>query len=227
MKKRLLRCAAALTVALTLVMAPTLALADDVEVSAAAKVGTLGIGVDLDIGINEYLHARIGVGALKWNYGITVDDLKYDFGMGLYTLGLFLDWHPGGTGFRLTGGVIFNNHDISADTTPKADRMYSIGGNEYPGAVIGKVEAEAKFNQFAPYVGFGYGADFGNNGHWSFHMDVGVMWWGSPDVDLTAANAALVPGLKQDIDDEVAKVEDDLKNFRFYPVLAVGVSYRF
>lgn len=228
MKKSLVLSIAALALFITMIiMAPAAKATEPGEVSGAVKIGTLGLGVDFDISINDYLHARVGLGAMKWSYGVTVDDLKYDFGMGLYTLGLFLDWHPGGTGFRLTGGVIVNTHDISASTTPKPGEMYTIGNESYPGAVLGKLEAEANFNQIAPYIGFGYGAAFDKAGHWSFHLDVGMMWWGSPSVDLTASNASLVPGLQAQLDQEAKKIEDDIKFIQFYPVFSVGVAYRF
>ncbi len=228
MKKSLSLSIAALTLVITMAICPLASQATEPgEVSAAVKVGTLGLGVDLDIGINDYLHARVGLGAMRWSYGVTIDEMKYDFAMGLYTLGLFMDWHPGGSGFRLTGGVIINSHDINARTTPKPDKLYTIGEQSYLGATLGEMQADANFNQFAPYIGFGYGADFDQAGHWSFHLDVGVMWWGSPAVGLSAANAALVPGLQEQLDIEAKKIEDDLSMLQFYPVFSVGVAYRF
>lgn len=225
MIKRLTMSIAALLIILSIAVTPVAA--DEPEFSVAAKLGTLGLGVDLDLGINKFFHARLGLGALKWGFDTSIDNLKYDFDMSLYTLGLFLDYHPGGSGFRLTGGVIINTHDISADTTPNPTDTYTIGDVSYTGAALGDLKAEAQYNQFAPYVGVGYGADFGNTGNWSFHMDLGVMWWGSPNVDLTASNENLVPGLAAELDKEAQKVEDDLKFMQWYPVLAVGVSYRF
>jgi hypothetical protein len=59
---------------------------------------------------------------------------------------------------------------------------------------------------------------------------LGAFYQGSPKVGLKATfvNPALVPPtFAADLEAERQKTEDDLKNYKVYPVLAFGVSYRF
>jgi len=36
-----------------------------------------------------------------------------------------------------------------------------------------------------------------------------------------------VPGLQADIDKEIQSINDDVKKFRLFPVIQLGLSYRF
>ena len=197
------------------------------EVAGYAKIGTLGVEGGLEAQLNQYLSLRFGAGYLGWNFNKEVDDVDYDFDLSLFTVGGYLDWHPGATGFRLTAGVIYNANDFDGKATPSPTSTFSIGDGEYTGAMLGNMNASAEFNQIAPYVGLGYGNAFGEGSRWSFQFDLGVMYWGSPDVTLDADNADLVPGLRANLNEEAQNIEDDLDFFTIYPVVSLGLAYHF
>ncbi|ADK84681.1 outer membrane protein domain-containing protein [Desulfarculus baarsii DSM 2075] len=205
-------------------VAPALA---DSPVAVTAKVGTLGLQADVTANFNEFIKGRLSLGALPFNHDISVDSVNYDFDIKLYTAGLLLDVHPFANSFRLSGGVIINSHDFSGSASPSADKTYNIGGTTYTGAQLGRMDADASFNKLAPYAGLGFSNAFTDDGHFGFAFDLGVMWWGSPDISLSATHQNLVPGLSDSLRKEEGKIEDDLNNFKFYPVASVGLSYSF
>ncbi|MCB2226460.1 MAG: hypothetical protein KQH53_07250 [Desulfarculaceae bacterium] len=198
------------------------------EVAVTGQIGTLGLQGQFTANINKYFDARIGVGAMpKWSFSADVSDIDYNFDMSLYTLGGFVDYHPMAGGFRVSAGVIVNNHDINSSVTPAKDKSYNIGGTTYPGAALGTLDAKADFNTLAPYLGIGY------NGVWrayerlSFTCELGVMFWGAPQVNLSSNMSSVVPGLKQSLQREESDLESQLDFLQYYPVAAVGVSWAF
>ena len=219
---------AALAVLLSCLTIPAPARAQQEAVAIGGQIGTLGLQGSVAFNLNEYLDVRMAVGAMpSWSFNVDVNDLKYDFDMSIYTLGGFLDWHPMAGGFRLSGGVILNNHDINSSVTPASDKSWDIGGTSYPGWVLGTLDAKADFNTVAPYVGLGYCGAFRNTGRLHFTFDLGVMFWGSPNVSLSANNAIPVPGLQESLRKEEEELEDQLNFLQYYPVAAIGVSWSF
>lgn len=47
------------------------------------------------------------------------------------------------------------------------------------------------------------------------------------DISLHSSNQNLAPSLADSLKRVESKVQDDLTNFKFYPVVTVSVSYRF
>jgi hypothetical protein len=86
------------------------------------------------------------------------------------------------------------------------------------------------FNKAAPYFGIGYGRPI--NRGLSLIFDLGVMSQGSPKskIDVTcgsAASAAQCAQLKSDAQAEQSKLDDSLHNFKYYPVISLGLAYTF
>ena len=74
----------------------------------------------------------------------------------------------------------------------------------------------------------GWNTAFGKNGNWGFTCDLGVIFQGSPSADFstngTLANDA---NFLANLAEEEKNLEDELENFQYYPVIAIGISYRF
>ena len=100
-----------------------------------------------------------------------------------------------------------------------------IGDTNYDSTQISNLDVTVDFNDIAPYVGIGFGNAVKSAG-FNFVADLGVIFQGTPKSEIsvtgTAANAAAA-----DIAKEQADLDDALGSFKVYPVLAVGLSYRF
>jgi hypothetical protein len=96
---------------------------------------------------------------------------------------------------------------------------------------VGDARGRADFGSLAPYVGLGYGRALSADGHFSFLFDLGVAFPGSPDVTLdvtcNAPNATLCAQLASDAAAEERELQDDADDYKYWPVLAIGVSYKF
>ncbi len=177
------------------------------------RAGTTGVGADVAWSVAPTLSARIGYSALNWNKDVSTDRVTYDGKLKLSNLNTFLDFSPLGP-FRLTGGFIFNNN------------RYDVRGDLLGGSLSGDVKAG---RSAAPYLGIGYGnvSGLGVN----FYADLGIMFQGSPRARLTAncggLSASGCTALQNEVAAEQQRLEDKLKDFKYYPVANIGITIGF
>ena len=201
-------------------------------IAVMGNVGTPGIGAQVTGRIFPNLNARIGFNGLSFNREFTETDITYDTDVDLRTIPALVDYFPNeDAGFRITGGLVYNGNKASGigQTTTNDEGLpsYRIGGTNFDVTEVGTLQADVDFPDFAPYIGVGWGNPVAFGKRWGFFMDLGVMFQRSPNVTVTAPGGANNPILASALQRERENLEDELKRFRFYPVLQVGVSYQF
>ncbi|HJV87681.1 MAG TPA: hypothetical protein VJ698_19585 [Noviherbaspirillum sp.] len=216
----------------TLAIAFTAANSHARDISASGDIGTTGIGFHATIPIKPNVNARVGLGYLGYSYHGRTNDMDYDLSLKAKTYDALLDWYPNtGSSFRLTAGVAYNGNRIDAQARPNSSGSYSIQGNTYDAASFGKVTGNVSFNKFAPYLGIGWGRPKTEKTGWSFATDVGVLLQGSPKTTLTSsgctAPAPMCAQFSSDVAKENAALHDEVSKFKVYPVLRIGLNYRF
>lgn len=204
--------------ALVLLAAAPAALADGFGLGA--KAGTPGIGLEGTFGMTEGLNLRGGYYLFDYSDTLNENGIEYDGDLELDNLGLFLDWHPFRGTFRVSvGGVQSGNAFIGT-----ADGELDVGENTY----TADLRADVDWGGFAPYFGVGWGNAVREAG-WSLSFDLGVMFTGEPTVSLTGtvSDPALQDQFEQDLAREEADLQNELDDVTLYPVIALGVAYRF
>ena len=214
-------------------------LAGAASMSAAAadfglsvEAGTTGLGIHAVVPVQKQLNARIGTSLLNYSFDGSTSNVDYDFKLKLKTLDALLDWYPADGAFRFTGGVVYNGNKITANGRPTAAGTYTLNGNTYTAASAGTLNGQVDFRNFAPYLGIGWGnAVAGDKAGFGFNADLGVLFQGSPRTSLAnngcTAPAPVCTQLAADVAAENVRLRDEVKDFKAYPVLRVGVSYRF
>jgi hypothetical protein len=195
--------------------------------SVVARVSTLGAGVEVESAFSDSFGGRIGVNYFPYQYSSTESDIDYDLDLNLLSASVLLDWHPYQGSFRITGGVLYNGNEL--DATAKSAATYSIGGMTYTGAEVGTLTGTIDFdNEVAPYLGIGWDTSFGKDNSVGFLFEIGTIYQGSPNVDLSADGLlAGDPTFLSELAQEEKDLEDDLEVFTVYPVIAIGLTYRF
>jgi hypothetical protein len=182
------------------------------------RAGTTGIGADVGFGIAPTLSARIGYSALKWNYDVNTSNANYNGHLKLSNLNGLLDFHPFGPAFRFTGGVILNSNKYEATGRPSNAAI--------PGSFNATVEPSRRA---APYLGIGWGNVSGTGVN--FYSDLGVMFMGAPkatlNADCSGLSASQCSAVQGQAAAEQARLEDQLKRFKAYPVLNIGLTIGF
>jgi hypothetical protein len=200
------------------------AMADEYAVGVTA--GTMGAGVTATTNIIQNVNLRINATGFSYNKSASSGtDIDFDAKLKLFGVGAVADYHPFGGDFRLSGGAYYNGNKFTLDGKPEAD--YTLNGRTYTAGEVGTVRAEVKYEKISPYIGIGWGNALDKSGHWKFSTDLGAMYTGSPKVSLTASNPKNDSVLAADIAAEESKLKNDTDKLKWWPVLAVSLSYRF
>lgn len=189
------------------------------------KVSTLGPGVEIEGRMNDNLGLRANANYLPFSVSVSVDDIDYDADFSWKSGGAMVDFYPFSGIFRITGGLFYNGNDVDLSASP--NKNVTIGDNTYTPAQIGSIDGSLDFNAIAPYAGFGWSGGKAESGNWTISFDAGVLFQGSPSVDTLSASGELAgsAAFNADLEKEKAEIEDEMEPFRYYPVLALTLSY--
>lgn len=204
------------------------------EQALNATLGTTGIGLEWSYPLNDKLRARAILSALSLDQDETEDDIDYEFEFESNNIGAVLDWHPFAGAFRLTAGLVRTDFGVELDSEAAQD-VYNIGGTDYTGSL--KLTGEAEFSNMAPYLALGWASNLRRSGFY-FSGEIGVLMVGEPKLSFSASGSASTgggpvfdvgsnPQFQADLEAERQELEDDLSDFDLWPVLNVGIGYRF
>ena len=199
--------------------------------SLGAKIGTLGIGVDASRMISDKVAIRFNVNGLQVSdIEESIEGIDYSVDLNLFSAGALLDYYPiEDSSFRVSAGAYYNDNNVEATATNTG--TITIDGVPYANTVVDSVNAKFTSNQVVPYLGVGWSRDTGDSG-WSFSMDIGAFYHGDPDVDVTTnfsstATPAEITAVKNSVANYKKTVLDTLSDYKVYPVIMVGATYRF
>jgi len=190
--------------------------ADDLAI--AAKVGTLGLGLEATTNIVP-LFANVRLQGNGFNYNTTITDtnVTYDAKLKLATVGLLADIYPFSGKFRITAGAYYNGNKLTMNARTLGNVV--IGNTTYTSPTV---NTTVDFNKLAPYAGIGWGDAVSAGSSVGFSLELGVMYMGKPQTSIVA------PGVSAaDIAIEKRQLDDALKNMRLYPVVSAGVNFKF
>ncbi|NEX63557.1 hypothetical protein G3574_20965 [Noviherbaspirillum sp. 17J57-3] len=208
----------------------TVALSAQADVSVIGEVGTTGIGFHAAVPVRESVNVRLGLGYLGYSYHGSARDMNYELSMRASTYDALVDWYPmQDSAFRMTAGLAYNANKIDVAARPNASGNYVVNGNTYGAANTGKVTGKVDFGKVAPYLGIGWARKVDKG--WSVSSDVGLLFQGSPRSTLRVSGCT-APGevcsqFASDVARENASLTDEVGRFKVYPVLRVGLSYKF
>jgi hypothetical protein len=201
--------------------------ADSGNFAVSGKVGTLGLGGDVAAKLTDNVDARVGYSGLDVDIdGKEIDDIDYDFNIGLSSFEALADWYVFDGSFRLTGGAVYMDNSVDMKAVPTGPK--EIGDNTYYPSDIGTLTGAVDIDGLSPYVGIGWGNPFKSDSRLGFTCDIGVAFISSPDVSLRANGPiASDPTFRADLEKERKDIEDDMGVVRIYPVISLGLYFRF
>lgn len=201
------------------------------DINGALKLGTLGIGVDLSSPFNDTFALRVNVNGISITQTERQDGTDFEGTLDLLTAGALIDYYPFENNFRVSSGLYYNGNGFTGNAQPSLGSSVEIDGERYTLGETGDIaslDSEVSFKSTAPYIGLGWG----NNAHekgWGFTFDLGAMYHGSGTAELKANinNQTLANEIADAVATEEEKINADLEEFKFYPVLSLGVNYTF
>ena len=201
------------------------------------EVSTLGLGGSVVRKIIPEFNARLGVNTFGVGLDLEDTNATYESDLNLFNVSTLVDYHPiKKSGLRLSGGLIFGDNNAEGTATPNdldGVETIEIGGETFSVDELTSVDANFDINNnLSPYLGLGWGNPVSGDKGLGFWGNLGVVFGGSPQVNLSPNVAEGVPSeVQQEIDQAVAQetedLQDELSFISIYPVLSFGVSYQF
>ncbi len=186
--------------------------------------GTQGLGGDLRLGLVRKLSLRVGSAYTPLTYlgnihasGLVVN---YSIKANFLNFHSWLDFAPfnHAQGFRMVGGMAYTYRGL-LNTNIIPSGSYTQGNYVITGADIGQLNIGLTLKGFAPYMGLGFGKSFPNH-FFNINLDLGAYYVNAPTVKISGTNLLSDNYLLE------PKVNDNLKDYRWVPVLQLNFNFR-
>jgi hypothetical protein len=209
--------------------------------AVSIKANTLGATAELATPISQTLNLRSSFNVLSFNYPFSIDGVRYDAKMHLRSSGTTLDWFPLHGGFHISPGLLYASNRLSAQASVNPGQNFELGSQPFVNSVDDPVHGTSSVvfpHSYAPMLLVGFSNIIARSGrHLSIPLEVGAAYTGAPQINLTlngtacttegcvsfADNKQAQDSLKQ----EVHNLNEDLKRVPVFPILSLGVAYRF
>lgn len=125
--------------------------------------------------------------------------------------------------------------DISPSLT-SVDANQSYAQNVVTGSSqdLARAHADVRYPSYAPYIGIGWGNLGSDKDRLLYSIDIGAMYLQRPQVQLSLsgpgpdlADRAYTAATQAYLAQEQEKIEQEFSKYRYFPVLSVGLWYRF
>ncbi|MGI4856547.1 MAG: hypothetical protein ACRYHA_06420 [Janthinobacterium lividum] len=213
-------------IAIGAMTAATLGAAPAMAQEVFVQAGTQGGGVGAALGLTSWAGLHTDIDGFNVTHNFHAGDNEFHGTLHVRHAGLYLDLFPfAGSGFRVTTGAMFDRDRLEGDAVAE-NGYYSLDGTKIPAALLAgqTVSVKARFPTVMPYLGIGFGHKPVSKGL-GFVADIGVAY-GRPRVDFSGSETLALLGGSA-VTEEEDKIRDSIQRYRIYPVVQIGVSYRF
>lgn len=198
------------------------AFADDLTLTP--QVSTLGVGIGAEKRLNDAWAARFDVSGASFSFSYAANKSDTDNRARLFSLGAVVDYYPYEEGLRLSGGVRLSGSYVTGRLS-NLERQYGKGKDAVTVIIRDPLTTyKITQNPVQPYLGIGYNLKIRERLSLSF--DLGALYGGQPDLDVVS-HADKYGFTEQQIQNEIRKQQERLDAYQVYPVVQVGMTYRF
>lgn len=196
-----------------------------------AGMGTTGLVVGYGHTYSPAFGSRLeAAGWSNINRNLTEGGIDYRGSLRMRRAGAALDWHPFANGFRLSAGLSWVDANVNLDANAVTGSTIAVGNAPaVPLDASDGLTARVELPRTMPYLGLGWGQSFARG--WTVHADLGAL------LGKAKVTGSLTPSLRDkitlagfnpdtELDRELQQVRDGVDKASLYPVLQLGVSYR-
>ncbi|MES0875223.1 hypothetical protein [Sinimarinibacterium thermocellulolyticum] len=215
--------------------------------AAGLRLGSGGISAEYAHPLSERFAVR---GAYSFGtLGLKLDEngVDYDADLRYRALLAAFDLRPFTGGFRVSAGVWSRPPDIALRAQGENQRI-PLGAREYTAS--GRIDGDVDLGSAAPFLGIGWGGGPAGRG-FGLSFEAGVMFADAPGVSLRAEGRACdstlfacnpdglsgfdvndpadprAQAFRNELENEERALEEDLDGLRYFPVVNLGLHYRF
>ncbi|MBO9428385.1 hypothetical protein [Sulfitobacter sp. R18_1] len=198
------------------------------EFSFTPNVSTLGYGFDVGYKFNQNLGVRGVYSTYDWDGTYDYEGTDFNIDADFNSYGAMVDFHPFGGGLTIGVGARRNQSSVAMDAAFNGTFNYNGTTYTHPDETV--VNGEVTFPKWAPVVSVGYHGNIGD--HVSFNFDLGAMHQGAASIMMAASGGvaddpSTSASFRNEMEEQRQNLEDELSEFKVYPIAKVGLSIRF
>jgi hypothetical protein len=188
--------------------------------------GTSGGGAQVEyIFLHGYLVARASGDWFRISHSFSTIDAAYSGQANWATAGLFADLHPFKNGWFLSGGAFQGARTATVHGVPTQNIV--IDGYTFTPEMIGTAMGEAKLDNTSPFVGMGWDQAQHDRSGVTFRILGGAAFGGAKLSLWDVGPYSDTPPVQQWIAQEQAYAQGKADEWKVYPVVQIGIGYRF
>jgi hypothetical protein len=204
------------------------------------KADTLGTGIEIATPLAGSFNLRSSFNYFAFTDPFSIDGVNYNARLHLQSSETVIDWFLG-KGLHISPGFLYVKNSMSAPASVGPGQKFVLGTQTFTNSVDDAVNGTSSVvfpRKFAPLLLIGYGNILPRSGrHLSFPFEMGVAYTGAAVIAVSlngtacttegcvnfATNQQAQTFLKQ----EVHNLNEDLKRYPVFPIVSIGVAYRF
>jgi hypothetical protein len=212
------------------------------------KVGVGGIGFDVATPLTPKLNLRAGASFFTYSLNnLEEDGFNINGTISLKSVNTSVDWFPFlRSSFRVSPGVtLFNGNNFHGTANVPGGNTITLNDADYtsdptdPLVATYSTQNNRFGNRIAPSIttGFGNLVPRDKTRHWSVPFEIGFQYIAPPKVLLNLSGSACdVDGCgnvqtdastQANVQGQQKIINDDIHNLRFFPIVSIGVGYKF
>ncbi len=213
------------------------------QLAVGVKISTLGAGLELATPLARKFNLRVGGNFFQYTDHLTTDGIHYAAALDFSSAQASVDWFPWGRSFHLSpGALVYSGNRITANGSVPGGTSFTVNDNNYlsdPADPVGG-GARIDFAHAAPMLTLGWGNILPRSKrNFSIPFELGAAYVGDPKVGLNFSGSVCDaqqlgcesvqsdPEFQSDVAAERTKIQKDANYARFYPILSLGLAYRF
>lgn len=195
-----------------------------------AKIGLPGLVVGYALPLTDKFVVRADLGSTgAFTRTEREEAIDYQGKLKYGRAAILADYFPLGGGFRLTGGLTFNDTSLTLDAKTQPGSSLTVNGKTVVLQGGDRFRAKAEFPKVTPYIGVGWGHQRAEKGL-GFVADLGVSVGRAKvrideNISTNPAYAGVISA--SDVEAEKQKLRDGVAKVNVLPQISVGLRYVF
>ena len=193
--------------------------------AVGTQIGTTGVGAELQYRMAPGWILRGTADWLGYDHDESYQAVSYRGHLRFATAGAFIDWHPFQSWLLVSAGAYFGQRKIALSAQPSSNVV--IDQVSFTPAQTGKLDGWVKMNPVQPFAGLGIDNTFLGRPGLGFKAMGGVAYGGSPKVKMESSGGTLTGNaiFQNHLANERDQIRKDAQNYKFFPVVYLGLTY--
>jgi len=207
------------------------------------KIGTGGIGAEVATPLNRFINLRGSFQVFDHPLSFRTSGIYSKADLTIQNAQASVDIYPfPRSTFHISPGVtLYGDNHLTSNLTVPGGSAFLLGPDGYTSDPADPVTGIARIrfgNPVSPRFTIGWGNMLPRNGgHFSVPFEIGFQYIAPPTVTINLYGSVCDPGNNcgpvnsgteaQDLQTEINELNADLQPLRFYPIISIGLSYKF